>query len=534
MRTRTITVSDDYVPTINLGRQGENAVSQVIFDVSSLITDYGAGTGTVVVQRPGETTTYQHDDTVQSGDTVTWTISSADTELAGTGMVQLFWIVNNAIAKTITYQSYVEPALMNPTDAPVSPTGWISEEIAELEEAIGDLNDLETTDKTNLVNAINEANHSGGSGLTDTQKELIIEILRAALYSSDQSANIDDLEEAFTRTVVYLSATLYLGTNVIYTDDTLDILRQYLVVKATYDDQTKQVVTGYTLSGTLTVGTSTITITYKNVFTTVDVPVSRAIVRYNITNNLTGVTNSNTDTTIAEGNTYTGVLSAETSGYIPTNVVITLGGTDVTSTVYNSTTHTITIPSVDGDITITASEVLNPILPVYELASPISEAGTYDTDYVLFNECVDYSIVVTIETSAGSGGVAVVNSVKDYYPFRLIMSYVNGEEIRIWNSSWITLNKSWLNGNVAGTHKVVVTHNSDGTGTAYWYQSNMKTGYENLGQGSVALTPSGTITTNENTISATVTSGATLSDLKIYKRILTSSEISEYVGWTVE
>lgn len=149
MRTRNITVSDDYVPTINLGRQGENAVSQVIFDVSSLITDYGAGTGTVVVQRPGESTTYQHDDTVQSGDAVTWTISSADTELAGTGMVQLFWIVNNAIAKTITYQTYTEPALMNPTDAPVSEGGWISEEI-------GNLNNLNTTDKSNLVSAINE------------------------------------------------------------------------------------------------------------------------------------------------------------------------------------------------------------------------------------------------------------------------------------------------------------------------------------------------------------------------------------------
>lgn len=149
MRTRNITVSDDYVPTINLGRQGENAVSQVIFDVSSLITDYGAGTGTVVVQRPGETTTYQHDDTVQSGDTVTWTISSADTEISGNGNVQLFWMVNDAVAKTITYQTYVEPALMNPTDAPVSEGGWISEEI-------GDLSELETTDKSNLVGAVNE------------------------------------------------------------------------------------------------------------------------------------------------------------------------------------------------------------------------------------------------------------------------------------------------------------------------------------------------------------------------------------------
>lgn len=560
------------VPTIEVGKQGENGATQVVFDVSEMIETYGSGTAYVVVQRRGDAEPYLLDNTSQIGDKVTWTVSNVDTDVYGTGRVQLFWLINEQVAKTVTYQFYVEEALHDPQDAPVVPGGWISDEIGNLDNltttakanlvaainevnlkattdttAIGTLANLTTTEKSNLVGAINEVDAdvsdvkedlealiSRGTGLNDTQKALIITILRNALYSSDQSDNIDELEATFARTVTSVSAVIDLGGNTIYTDDTLDTLRQYLTVTATFDDSTSEIVTGYSLSGTLTVGTSTITVTYRDVSSTVSVPVSQAIVRYNITNNLTGVTNSNTDTTIAEGNTYTGVLSAETSGYIPTNVVVTVGGTDVTSTVYDSTTYTISIQSVDGDITITASEVLNPTLPVYELASPISEAGTYDTGYVLFNECVDYSIVVTIETSAGSGSAAVANSAGSYHPFRLTMDYSSGEEIRIWNSSWITLNKSWLNGNVAGTHKVVVTYNSDGTGTAYWYQSNMKTGHENLGQGSVALTPSGTITTNENTISATVTSGATLSDLKIYKRILTSSEISEYVGWTVE
>lgn len=136
MRTRNISVSEDYVPTINLGRQGENEVSQVVFDVSELITDYGSGTAVVVVRRPTEITTYQHDDTVQSGDTVTWTVSSADTEIEGNGNVQLFWMVNDAVAKTITYQTYVEPALMNPTDVPVVPGGWISEQIESIRESL--------------------------------------------------------------------------------------------------------------------------------------------------------------------------------------------------------------------------------------------------------------------------------------------------------------------------------------------------------------------------------------------------------------
>lgn len=196
----------------------------------------------------------------------------------------------------------------------------------------------------------------GGRGLTDTQKELLITILRNAMYTSDQSENIDALEESFANTVVSITATLDLRGNTIYSDDTLDTLRQYLTVRATYDDGTTQVVTGYTLSGTLTVGTSTIQVGYREKYASVNVPVSQAVVRYNITNNLTGVTNSNTDTTIAEGNTYTGILTAETTGYRPTNVVVTMGGTDITSTAYDSSTRTITISNVQGNIVISASE----------------------------------------------------------------------------------------------------------------------------------------------------------------------------------
>ena len=167
MRTRTITVSDDYVPTINLGRKEEKEVSQVIFDVSSLIADYGAGTAVVVVRRPTEITTYQHDDTVQSGSTVTWTISEVDTEIEGTGSVNLFWMVGNALAKTYDFQTYVEPALSNPTDAPVSESGWISEEI-------GDLSELETTDKSNLVNAVNELQSQLESLITIEGHKIVI------------------------------------------------------------------------------------------------------------------------------------------------------------------------------------------------------------------------------------------------------------------------------------------------------------------------------------------------------------------------
>lgn len=409
-------------------------------------------------------------------------------------------------------------------------------QVGNLATVTGNLEDLETEEKTNLVDAINEAAKSGGGGgLTDTQKDLLIRILRAALYSSDQSTNIDALEEAFNKTVVYLSATLNLGTNVIYSDDTLDSLRKYLVVAATYDDQTKQVVTGYVLSGTLTVGTSTITISYKNVLTTVDVPVSQAVTRYSITNNLTGVTNSNTDTTIPEGNTYIGFLTADTAGYIPTGVSVKVGGVNVTSTAYDVSTHSITIEDVQGDIVITATADEDPTAPVFALASPMTESGTIE--YSLFDQDRDWTIEYTINTPANSGAVTIRNNVpgQAYYPFSAYTNYGQGTgNIKIWNGSNNSLNRDWLDGTVAGTQKNVITHDADGETKGYWKQTNMKSGRESYGQGSKTLTVGTTITPNEEPFTTDISGGATLSDFKIYKRILTAEEISEYVGWTVE
>lgn len=70
----------------------------------------------------------------------------------------------------------------------------------------------------------------------------------------------------FTVTVVEwltsISAVFTQGSAVIYDTDTLNTLKQYLTVTATYADSTTAVVTDYTLSGTLTEGTSTITVSY--------------------------------------------------------------------------------------------------------------------------------------------------------------------------------------------------------------------------------------------------------------------------------
>lgn len=57
-------------------------------------------------------------------------------------------------------------------------------------------------------------------------------------------------------------------------ENTLDDLKQYLTVTANYSNGTTKTVTDYTLSGTLTVGVSTITVSYNEKTTTFDVTVT--------------------------------------------------------------------------------------------------------------------------------------------------------------------------------------------------------------------------------------------------------------------
>ena len=78
---------------------------------------------------------------------------------------------------------------------------------------------------------------------------------------------------------------------------------------------------------------------------------------YTITNTLVNFTNSNDALTITEGESYSAILTPTIVGD-ETNIVITMGGTDITSSVYTSSTGAILINSVTGNIVITASTIV--------------------------------------------------------------------------------------------------------------------------------------------------------------------------------
>lgn len=162
----------------------------------------------------------------------------------------------------------------------------LTAQVTALTAAIGDLSDLETEAKTNLVSAINEANSHGGSGggLTSDIKEALLDCFEhVAWIDANGQDYYDALESALYPPANLTSiSAVYTQSGTVYDTDSLNDLKSDLVVTAHYDDSSTQTVSAYTLSGTLTTGTSTITVAYGGKTTTFTVTVTHMTVPKNL------------------------------------------------------------------------------------------------------------------------------------------------------------------------------------------------------------------------------------------------------------
>lgn len=142
----------------------------------------------------------------------------------------------------------------------------IEEDVATVKDGFDDLDDR--------VTALEQG--GSGSGLTDDIKQALLQIAEKVAYVDDDGQDYyDALEEALypPADLVSISA-VYTQSSTVYDTDTLDSLKTDLVVTAHYSNETTQTVTAYTLSGTLTQGTSTITVSYGGKTTTFNVTVT--------------------------------------------------------------------------------------------------------------------------------------------------------------------------------------------------------------------------------------------------------------------
>lgn len=142
-----------------------------------------------------------------------------------------------------------------------------------------------TTDGTQITAQslevrIEALEESALGGLTDEAKQALLNCFaHVAWIDEDGQDYYDALEDALypPATLTSISA-VYTQSGTVYDTDSLDDLKADLVVTAHYDNGTTQTVTTYTLSGTLTEGTSVITVSYGGFTTTFNVTVTEYVI----------------------------------------------------------------------------------------------------------------------------------------------------------------------------------------------------------------------------------------------------------------
>lgn len=125
--------------------------------------------------------------------------------------------------------------------------------------------------------ALKKAEEGGGAGLSDDVKQALLQLAQKVAYVDDQGQTYyNDLYNALypPADLVSISATFNQGNTVVYDTASLDSLKPMLTVTAHFDDGSTASVVGYTLSGTLTAGTSTITVAYQGKTATFTVTVT--------------------------------------------------------------------------------------------------------------------------------------------------------------------------------------------------------------------------------------------------------------------
>ena len=146
--------------------------------------------------------------------------------------------------------------------------------------------DVSAVSVTDVLKSTNErlTAMEHGSGLTDEIKLALLQLASKVAYIDGDGQNYyDALEDALYPPGVITSINaVYTQTGAVYDNDSLDTLKNDLVVTAYYSNQTSSIVTTYTLSGSLTAGESTITVSYGGETTTFNVTVTAIL--YPLTN----------------------------------------------------------------------------------------------------------------------------------------------------------------------------------------------------------------------------------------------------------
>lgn len=128
-------------------------------------------------------------------------------------------------------------------------------------------------------------------------------------------------------------------------------------LKLTYDNNILKLMLGTKELSSITINSGTVTPTPKT---------------YTITNNLSHASNSNGATSVKEGTSYSATITAD-SNYRIKNVIVLMGGVDITNSAYSG--GRISISAVTGNISITVTtEYVSSEVTRYTITNNLSHA----------------------------------------------------------------------------------------------------------------------------------------------------------------
>lgn len=231
------------------------------------------------------------------------------------------------------------------------------------------------------------------TGLSDDAKEALLACFQHVAWTDEHGQDYyDALEEALhSKELASISAVFDAQGTTIYADEPLNDLKQYLTVTAHYDDSTTAIVTDYTLSGTISTGTNTITVSYNGKTTTFNVT-AVGLVSISAVFDAQGTT-IYTDDSLDSLKQYLTVTAnySDSSTVVVTDYTLSGSLTEGTSTItvsYSEKTTTF-------NVTVAEEEDI-----LYRLQSPVVLNGTsdyIDTDLQLMKTRQSFTIVVDFE-----------------------------------------------------------------------------------------------------------------------------------------
>lgn len=196
---------------------------------------------------------------------------------------------------------------------------------------------------------------------------------------------------------------------------------------------------------------------------------------YKVTGNYTNVSNNNSADLVTGGSAYSGTLTADSGDM---NVRVVMGGVDITSSVYAD--GTINIPSVTGDIVITATENVTVNYTNLVSTSIDSDGSVYNGVGYLDGKYMSNGVPASsADSNATITGYIEINSVStigDVYRFKGVGEpTASHTRIAICNSSFAKISE--VNGFLGSAAPSVFTYStetaSDGT-TVYVLTVNKK------------------------------------------------------------